>query len=60
MGFPRQYAYEVDLRSGLAQLHLVAPSCRLSFRVIDWPVEDDTITLLRHDSCQFRRGRMRI
>jgi tRNA(Ile)-lysidine synthase len=36
---PRQYAYELDLRSGLAQLPLVALSCRLSFRVIDWPAE---------------------
>jgi tRNA(Ile)-lysidine synthetase-like protein len=36
---PRQYSYAVDLRSGLAQLPLVSLSCRLSFRVIDWPAE---------------------
>jgi tRNA(Ile)-lysidine synthase len=36
---PRQYSYEVDLRSGLTQLPLVSASYRLSFRVIDWPAE---------------------
>ena len=36
---PRQYSYEVDLRSGLAHLPLVSPTYRLSFRVIDWPAE---------------------
>jgi tRNA(Ile)-lysidine synthase len=36
---PHQYSHEVDLRSGLALLPLVSPSCRLSFRVIDWPAE---------------------
>jgi tRNA(Ile)-lysidine synthase len=36
---PRQYSYELDLRSGSAELPLVALSCRLSFRVIDWPAE---------------------
>ena len=36
---PRQYFHEIDLRSGLAQLPLVPLSCRLSFRVIDWPGE---------------------
>jgi tRNA(Ile)-lysidine synthase len=36
---PRQYSHEIDLRSGLAQLPLVPLSCRLSFRVIDWPGE---------------------
>jgi tRNA(Ile)-lysidine synthase len=35
----RQYSHEIDLRSGSAQLPLVQLSCRLSFRVIDWPVE---------------------
>jgi tRNA(Ile)-lysidine synthase len=36
---PRQYSHEIDLRSGLAQLPLVQLSCRLAFRVIDWPAE---------------------
>ena len=36
---PRQYSHEIDLRSGSAQLPLVPLSCRLSFRVIDWPGE---------------------
>lgn len=36
---PRQYSHEIDLHSGLAQLPLVPLSCRLSFRVIDWPAE---------------------
>ncbi len=36
---PRQYSYEIDLRSGSAQLPLVPLSCRLSFTVIDWPAE---------------------
>jgi tRNA(Ile)-lysidine synthase len=36
---PREYSYELDLRSGSAQLPLVALCCRLSFRIIDWPAE---------------------
>ncbi len=36
---PREYCYELDLRSGSAELPLVALSRRLSFRVIDWPAE---------------------
>jgi tRNA(Ile)-lysidine synthase len=36
---PREYSYELDLRSGSAELPLVALSRRLSFRVIDWPAE---------------------
>ena len=36
---PRQFSHEIDLRSGSAQLPLVPLSCRLSFRVIDWPGE---------------------
>jgi len=34
-----QYAYEVDLRAGLAELHIVELHCRLHLRVIDWPPE---------------------
>ena len=36
---PREYCYKLDLRSGSAELPLVALSRRLSFRVIDWPAE---------------------
>jgi len=36
---PREYAYEVDLRTGGAELYLVQLPCRLRFRVIDWPRE---------------------
>jgi tRNA(Ile)-lysidine synthase len=35
----REYSYEVNLRSGEAEVHLVELSCRLHFRVIDWPRE---------------------
>jgi tRNA(Ile)-lysidine synthase len=33
------YCYEVDLRTGAAELRLVELSCLLHFRVIDWPAE---------------------
>jgi tRNA(Ile)-lysidine synthase len=36
---PREYAYEVDLRAGQAELHVVQLPCCLRFRVIDWPRE---------------------
>lgn len=36
---PREYAYEVDLRAGQAELHVVELPCRLRLRVIDWPQE---------------------
>jgi tRNA(Ile)-lysidine synthase len=34
-----EYAYEVDLRTGQAELHVVELYCRLHLRVIDWPQE---------------------
>jgi tRNA(Ile)-lysidine synthase len=34
-----EYAYEVDLRAGQAELHVVELHCRLHLRVIDWPPE---------------------
>jgi len=33
------YAYEVELRSGQAELQIVELHCRLHLRVIDWPPE---------------------
>jgi tRNA(Ile)-lysidine synthase len=36
---PCEYAYEVDLRSGQAELQVVELHCRLHLRVIDWPPE---------------------
>jgi len=36
---PQDYSYELDLRLGTAALPLLALSCRLHFRVIDWPAE---------------------
>ena len=35
----RKYAYEVNFRAGLAELHVVELHCRLHLRVIDWPPE---------------------
>jgi tRNA(Ile)-lysidine synthase len=35
----RGYAYEVDLCTGEAELHVVELPCRLHLRVIDWPQE---------------------
>ena len=35
----QDYSYELDLRPGTAALPLLALSCRLHFRVIDWPAE---------------------
>lgn len=35
----REYAYEVDLRAGQAELPIVELHCRLHLRVIDWPPE---------------------
>jgi tRNA(Ile)-lysidine synthetase-like protein len=35
----REYAYEVDLCAGQAELHVVELHCRLHLRVIDWPPE---------------------
>jgi len=34
-----EYAYEVDLRAGQAELHIVELHCQLHLRVIDWPQE---------------------
>ena len=36
---PREYSYEVDLRAGQAELHVLELPCRLHLRVIDWPRE---------------------
>lgn len=36
---PCEYAYEVDLRAGQAELHVLELHCRLHLRVIDWPQE---------------------
>ncbi len=36
---PQEYSLAIDLRSGAAELPLPALSCRLHFRVIDWPAE---------------------
>jgi tRNA(Ile)-lysidine synthase len=36
---PQDYSYELDLRPGTAALPVLALSCRLHFRVIDWPAE---------------------
>ncbi len=36
---PREYAYEVDLGAGPAELWVVELPCRLHLRVIDWPRE---------------------
>ncbi len=36
---PHEYAYQVDLRGGQADLHVVEIPCRLRLRVIDWPTE---------------------
>jgi len=36
---PREYAYEIDLLAGQADLQVVELHCRLRFRVIDWPAE---------------------
>jgi len=36
---PCEYAYEVDLRAGQAELPIVELHCRLHLRVIDWPPE---------------------
>jgi len=36
---PCNYAYEVDLRAGQAELHVLELHCRLHLRVIDWPPE---------------------
>jgi tRNA(Ile)-lysidine synthase len=35
----REYSHVIDLRSGTVELPLPALSCRLHFRVIDWPAE---------------------
>ena len=36
---PRDYTYEVDLRAGKAEVHVMELPCRLHLRVIDWPRE---------------------
>jgi tRNA(Ile)-lysidine synthase len=54
---PREYAYEVDLRAGQAELHVVELPCRLRFRVIDWPQEGRETS---STGAVLDRGRLRV
>jgi tRNA(Ile)-lysidine synthase len=54
---PREYAYEVDLSAGQAELHVVELPCRLLLRVIDWPQEGRETT---NTGAVLDRARLRV